>query len=106
MEGMFWLPILVLFGGLGFGVIFGLPMAFTLGGSAMVTTFFFWGSDALYAAATSTYGMARNMVLIAMPLFIFMAAVLERAGIADDLFTAMRQWVGPLNGGLAMAVLA
>ena len=105
MEGMFWVPIAVLFAGLGLGVIFGLPMAFTLGGSAMITAFFFWGPATLYAAASSTYGMARNMVLIAMPLFIFMAAVLERSGVADDLFAAMRQWLGPLNGGLAMAVV-
>jgi len=105
MEGMFWVPILVLFGGMALGVIFGLPMAFTLGGSAMVTTFFFWGPDALYSSASSTYGMARNMVLIAMPLFIFMAAMLERAGIAEDLFDALSQWMGPVKGGLAIAVV-
>jgi len=105
MEGMFWVPIAVLFAGLAFGVIFGLPMAFTLGGSAMITAFFFWGPATLYASASSTYGMARNMVLIAMPLFIFMAAVLERAGIADDLFDALSQWAGPLRGGLAIATV-
>ena len=101
----FWAPLAVLFSGLFIGLASGLPMAFTLGSSAMITTFFFWGPNALYSAGTSVYGMMRNLVLIAMPLFILMAAVLEKSGIADALYDAMSQWMGPLRGGLAIATV-
>ena len=102
----FWVPLAVLFGGLFIGLALGLPMSFTLGSSAIITTFFFWGPNALYAAASSVYGMMRNLVLVAMPLFIIMAAVLEKSGIADALYDAMSQWIGPLRGGLAIATVA
>src|SRR3972149_2428910 len=43
--------------------------------------------------------------LLAIPLFIFMAMILERAGVADDLYTLMHRWMGPLRGGLAMGTV-
>src|SRR3972149_6562246 len=43
--------------------------------------------------------------LLAIPLFIFMAMILERAGVADDLYTMMHRWMGPLRGGLAIGTV-
>ena len=102
----FWvLPISVLFGGLALGLIFGLPMAFTLGCSAMFAGLVYQGPSIFPVIVRNTYGPMLYLIMIAVPLFIFMAAVLERSGIADDLFAAMHQWFGPVNGGLAMSVI-
>jgi tripartite ATP-independent transporter DctM subunit len=102
----YWVvPVMILFGGLFVGLVFGLPMAFTLGGAAIVAGFIFQGFTIVELVIRSTYGPMTNLILVALPLFILMASVLERSGIADDLFTAMHQWTGPLRGGIAIAVV-
>ncbi len=102
----FWvLPLSVLFGGLALGLIFGLPMAFTLGCSALFAGLVYQGTSVFPIVVRNTYGPMLYLVMIAVPCFIFMAAVLERSGIADDLYAAMHQWLGPINGGLAMSTV-
>jgi len=102
----YWvIPVAILFGGLFVGLVFGLPMAFTLGTSAIVAGFIFQGTTIVELVIRSTYGPMTNLILVALPLFILMACVLEKSGIADDLFTAMHQWTGPLRGGIAIAVV-
>ena len=102
----FWvLPLSVLFGGLALGLIFGLPMAFTLGCSALFAGLVYQGTSIFPVVVRNTYGPMLYLVMIAVPLFIFMAAVLERSGIAEDLYAAMHQWLGPINGGLAMSTV-
>lgn len=103
----FWvLPLSVLFGGLALGLVFGLPMAFTLGCSAIFAGVVYQGPSIFPVVVRNTYGPMLYLVMVAVPLFIFLAAVLERSGIADDLFAALHQWFGPINGGLAMSVIA
>ena len=102
----YWVvPVMILFGGLFVGLVFGLPMAFTLGGAAIVAGFIFQGFTIVDLVIRSTYGPMTNLILVALPLFILMASVLEKSGIAEDLFTAMHQWTGPLRGGIAIAVV-
>ncbi|WP_320177693.1 TRAP transporter large permease subunit [Roseovarius pacificus] len=48
---------------------------------------------------------ASNFVLAAVPLFVFMGAVLERSGIAQQLFKAVQLWTGRLPGGLAVGTI-
>lgn len=100
-----WLPLVVLAGGLGFGLITGFPMAFTLAGSAIIASLVFIGPQSLPFVAANIFGMMSNMVLIAMPLFIFMACVLEKCGVAHSLYAFMHQLLGPLRGGLAMGTV-
>lgn len=100
-----WLPVAVLFIGLFFWLALGLPIAFTLGSSAIVGALIFQGPDTLGFVYTSTYRTMLNIVLIALPLFVFMASVLERSGVADALYAAMHQWMGPLRGGLSIATV-
>lgn len=47
----------------------------------------------------------RTIILIAVPLFIFMAMVLEKSGVADALYTMMHRWMGSLRGGLAIGTV-
>jgi TRAP-type mannitol/chloroaromatic compound transport system permease large subunit len=95
-----WLPAAVLFGGLIFGLALGLPIAFTLGSSAVIAAWIFQGTQSLSFVATNTFGMMRNLVLSGMPLFIFMAAMLERSGVAPlevsllDIYRSVIPFVG------------
>ena len=99
------LPVLTLVGGLLLGLITGFPMAFTLSSSAIVTAFFFFGAQTLPFVATNVFGMMSSMVLIAMPLFILMACILEKSGVAEDLYAFMYQALGPVRGGLSMGTV-
>jgi len=99
------LPVLTLIGGLFLGLITGFPMAFTLASSAIVTAFFFFGAQTLPFVATNVFGMMSSMVLIALPLFVLMACVLEKSGVAEDLYAFMYQALGPVRGGLAMGTV-
>jgi len=102
----YWvIPIAILFAGLIVGLIFGLPMAFTLGSAAIIAGIVSQGPSILSLIARTTYGPMSYLVLVALPLFVMMACVLEKSGIADDLFAAMQQWMGPLRGGMAIAVV-
>ena len=102
----FWvIPLSILFGGLFIGLVLALPMAFTLSCSALIAGFLFRGPGIFEVAVRNTWGPMLYLILVAMPLFIFLAAVLERSGIAEDMYSAVHQWMGPLNGGLAMATV-
>jgi len=83
----------------------GLPLAFALGGTGIIFIWIFEGPIFFLNAATTVVGQMRTFVLIAIPLFILMAMILERAGIADELYDLMYRWMGPLRGGLAMGTV-
>lgn len=84
---------------------FGLPISFALGATGMVFAIFLWGPVALKLAVSSMYGVMFNFVFIAIPLFVFMANMLERSGIADDLYNMMYLWFGHFRGGLAIGTV-
>jgi len=83
----------------------GLPIAFSLGSVASLYALFLWGPAALYAIPGICLGAMTNFILVALPLFIFMGNLLERSGLADDLYQAMSRWMGPVKGGLAMGTV-
>jgi len=83
----------------------GLPVAFVLGGLGVMFCFFLWGPQSLVILAYNIYDMCSNFLLIAVPLFVFMGLVLERSGIADDLFNAVNIWLGRFTGGLGVGVV-
>ncbi len=96
---------LILFG-LLFALIFlGLPVGFSLGGTAMLFILIFWGPQGLYMAAAQGWGASNQFVLVAIPLFILMAMILERSGIADDMYHMMYLWFGSVRGGLAVGTV-
>ena len=99
------LATIILFGCLILFLALGLPLAFTLGGVAMIGCLLLWGPKGFMIMAAQTYAAMSKFTLLAIPLFIFMAMLLERAGIADDLYTMMHRWIGPLRGGLAMGTV-
>jgi len=89
-----------------FALIFlGVPLAFALGSVAIVFSYFIMGPQSLYLLASRTSGAMFNYIMIAVPLFMFMANILERSGLADDLYTAFHIWMGPIRGGLAIGTV-
>jgi tripartite ATP-independent transporter DctM subunit len=96
----------LLFAFLLFFLVLGLPLAFCFGSVAIIFMIWQWGAPALFTIATTAFGEWTNYILIAVPLFILMANLLERSGIAEDLYETMYRWMGPLRGGLAMGTIA
>jgi len=96
---------LSMFGSLLVGLFLGHPLAFVLGGLAVIFGLLGWGPTCLSMFINRTYGVMDNFVLTAIPLFIFMAQILTRARIADELFDALRYLFGSLRGGIAIAMV-
>lgn len=97
---------LLMFAALFVLVFAGVPVAFSLMIIAVGFGFTVFGDLIflqLYGALLHT---ASNFVLAAIPLFIFMGAVLERSGIAKRLFYALQLWLGGFPGGLALSTIA
>jgi tripartite ATP-independent transporter DctM subunit len=96
---------LALIGGITIGALFlGHPVALTFGGLGILLGFIFIGPATLPIAVTKTYSIMVSFPLIAIPLFIFMAYILEKSGIAEIMFDGIRDLTASLPGGLAIAV--
>ncbi len=102
--GIEWLTLLM-FGSLGVLLALGLPMAFCTGSLAVVFLFLFGNSAILNMTPARIFPFMTDYQLSAVPLFIFMAAMLEKAGIIEELFDAVYKWLGSLKGGLASATV-
>ncbi len=101
-------PVLItilMFGGLLVGLFMGHPLAFILGGLSVIFGFLSWGPSMFHIFANRIMGVMDNLILAAIPLFIFMANLLQESGVADNLFESLRYLLGPIRGGVAMAVV-
>lgn len=96
---------LLFFGSLLLFVFLGVPLAFVLGGVSVVFLYFTWGFDSFYMVVSQIWGTMNSFTLVAIPLFVFMAMILERTGVAKDLYRTMHLWFGGLRGGLAVGTL-
>ena len=83
----------------------GLPLAWATLSLALVFGFILQGSSIFQYFAFRTWDMMNSFSMIAIPLFVFMANMLQYSGIADDLFDAIYRWLGPIRGGLAIATV-
>jgi tripartite ATP-independent transporter DctM subunit len=86
-------------------VIAGVRLAFALMALAMVFGLMFRGPAVLSLFMTSTFGVMSNEILVAVPLFVFMGAILERSGATEKLFETLFKLMGPMRGGLAIAAI-
>lgn len=94
-----------MFAGLLIGLFMGHPLAFVLGGLAVIFGYIGWGPSCFYMFLNQTWGIMDNYILVCIPLFIFMAQLLDQSGVAEELFDTMRHLFGPLKGGIAIAVV-
>ena len=88
----------------------GYPVAFSLGGVALLFAFlgvqfgyFDWAL--MHALPERIFGIMSNYVLLAIPFFIFMGTMLEKSRLAEDLLQTIGMLFGPVRGGLALAVV-
>ncbi len=102
--GIGWLT-LIMFGSLLVLLMAGLPLAFVTGGLAIVFLFILGDTDTLNIVPSRIFPLMTDYQLSAIPLFIFMAAMLERAGIIKDMFDVIYKLLGGLKGGLATATI-
>lgn len=87
-------------------VIFvGFPISFTLIVVAIVFGYFGLGNMVFDLMVIQTFGMMQEEVLAAVPLFIFMGYVVERADLMERLFRAFRYLLAPLKGALFLGVI-
>jgi tripartite ATP-independent transporter DctM subunit len=96
---------LLVFGGLISALIVGLPIAFSTGAIAVVVAFWLFDFNTLNLIVSRVFTLMGSNILLSVPLFILMANILEKAGIAEDIFKAAYIWSGRLRGGLAVAVI-
>jgi len=86
-------------------VMLGVPVSFSMGGFSLLFGLVFLGEGFIRLFPATTFGMMTAYPFVAVPLFIFMGAMLERAGIADKLYGSLYLSLGPLKGGLAIATV-
>ena len=94
-----------------FALIFsGYPVAFALGGTALLFAFigvgqglFAW--SLMFALPERIFGVMSNYVLLAIPFFILMGTMLEKSKLAEDLLQTIGILFGSLRGGLALAAM-
>lgn len=99
-----WLTVWM-FGSLAVLLMAGLPLAFVTGGLACVFLFLFGDIQMLNILPSRIFPMMTDYQLSAIPLFIFMATMLAKAGVVEELFEALYKMLGGLKGGLASATI-
>ena len=91
-------------------LMLGYPVAFTLGGTALLfaavgTLAGVFDPAFLEALPGRLFGTISNVTLIAVPLFILMGVILEKSRVAEELLDSMAALLGRLRGGLAISVV-
>jgi tripartite ATP-independent transporter DctM subunit len=87
-------------------IMLGHPVAFTVGGVALLFGAFAWGGLGTFdVLSKNVYGVMDNYIFTAIPMFVFMGAILERSGIGEIMYGAMHRVMGGLRGGLALATV-
>lgn len=83
----------------------GMPVPFSLGGVAILAVLVFWDPTGFISVSNGVWSTFLGDNYVAIPMFLLMANILERTGIADDLYEMMYNWMGGIRGGLAMATV-
>ncbi len=99
------LVTLAMVGALFLLLAIGMPMAFALGAIGVGFTLAFFGFDALLLISSRIYGFVTNYVLLSVPMFLLMATIMDRSGVARDLYSAMSVWAGRTPGGVGLMTL-
>ncbi|SEO64075.1 TRAP transporter, DctM subunit [Salinihabitans flavidus] len=101
---------LIMFAGLMAAILTGFPVSFAIAGVGIGFAFLGWtlgvmDLSLLGALGQRVFGLISNQVLIAIPLFVLMGAVLEKSRIAEELLSTMGRLFGGLRGGLGISVV-
>src|SRR5260370_40853594 len=101
----------LMFGGLVLAMLIGFPVAFTLAAVGLLFGLLsihlgFFDMNFLQAIPGRVFGSGlSNQLLLAIPLFTFMGAILERCRLAEDMLDSIGQLFGPIRGGLGYSLI-
>ena len=100
----------MMFAGLVLIMLIGFPVAFSLSalglGSGFFAIYMGWFPASFMAnLPLNMFGILSNELLLAIPFFTFMGAILEKCGLAEDMLDSMGQLFGPARGGLGYSVI-
>ena len=101
---------LIMFASLIVAVLSGFPVAFAIAGTAVIFAYLGWSLGVmdiklLGALGQRVFGLMSNQVLIAIPVFILMGAILEKSRVAERLLETMASLFGSFRGGLGISVV-
>ncbi|WP_298923340.1 TRAP transporter large permease subunit [uncultured Ramlibacter sp.] len=99
-----------MFGALIFVMLIGFPVAFSLAALGLASGFFaiemgWFPASFMANLPINVFGILSNDLLLAIPFFTFMGAILEKCGLAEDMLDSMGQLFGPVRGGLGYSVI-
>lgn len=97
--------LLLMFGSLTLFMLTGLPIAFVLGGLSLLFIVTLWEPSAVIVLVLQIFDTMKSEALLAIPLFILMACILQRSGVIENLYRAMEMWFGRVRGGLAVGTV-
>ena len=83
----------------------GVPLSWTTGSVGLIFALGLFGPDTLPIVVMRVWDIMSSPNMIAIPLFVFMGNMLQKSGIANDLFEAVHVWMGGIRGGLAAATI-
>ena len=100
----------MMFGGLIVIMLIGFPVAFSLSALGLGSGFFaiymgWFPASFMSNLPLNMFGILSNELLLAIPFFTFMGAILEKCGLAEDMLDSMGQLFGPARGGLGYSVI-
>jgi TRAP-type mannitol/chloroaromatic compound transport system permease large subunit len=100
----------IMFAALMAAILSGFPVSFSIAGVAVIFAYLGWilgvmDISLLGALGQRVFGLISNQVLIAIPLFVLMGALLEKSRIAEELLDTMGRTFGQLKGGLGISVV-
>jgi len=83
----------------------GIPIAFSLFIVSIIFSSLLWGSGGLSILTVSVWGTMNSFALIAVVLFVYMALILQKTNVIEDIYDTCYKWSGGLRGGLAIATI-
>ncbi|QIL72124.1 TRAP transporter large permease subunit [Diaphorobacter sp. HDW4B] len=100
----------IMFAGLILIMLIGFPVAFSLSALGLFCGFFaiemgWFPANFMSTLPINMFGILSNDLLLAIPFFTLMGAVLEKCGLAEDMLDSMGQLFGPVRGGLGYSVI-
>jgi tripartite ATP-independent transporter DctM subunit len=99
-----WISIVIVVAMVGL-MAMGLPLAWSIGATAVGLVLLKFDPSVMFMLVSRVFDMSMNYTLMSVPLFVLMAGLLQRAGIADQLFRAVNVWAGGLRGGIAIGTI-
>jgi tripartite ATP-independent transporter DctM subunit len=99
-----WISVLIIAGMLGLMAL-GLPLAWSIGTVAVTLVLCKFDPSVMVMLISRVFDMSMNYTLMSVPLFVLMAGILQRSGVAQQLFRAVNVWAGGVRGGIAIGTI-